>query len=106
MPYVRNITKHPRKVVHSLRGTFKQMLENAGVTFEMVNQLESDEISLADLERSMRENMVEKRVNDKITGHSARDTSGKYGFGRLLIPRAIAVERIDLSFLQEMSLST
>ena len=99
MPYVRNVTQHPRKVIHSLRGTFKQMLENAGVTSEMVDQLESGEITLADIERSMKDNMVEKRVNDKITGHSARDTSGKYGFGPLLIPRAIAVERIDLGFL-------
>ena len=99
MPYVRNVTQHPRKVVHSLRGTFKQMLENAGVTGEMVDQLETGEITLSDIERSMKDNLVEKRVNDKITGHSARDVSGKYGFGPLLIPRAIAVERIDLGFL-------
>ena len=77
------------------------MLENAGVTAEMVDQLESGEITLVDIERSMKDNLVEKRVNDKITGHSARDTSGKYGFGPLLIPRAIAVERIDIGFLKQ-----
>lgn len=75
------------------------MLENAGVTGEMVDQLETGEITLSDIERSMKDNLVEKRVNDKITGHSARDVSGKYGFGPLLIPRAIAVERLDLGFL-------
>ena len=47
----------------------------------------------------MKDNMVEKRVNDKITGHSARDIAGQYGFGPLLIPRSIAVERLDLAFL-------
>lgn len=99
MEYVRTVTRHPRKAVHSLRGTFKQMLENAGVTEEMVEQLETGQISLGEIERSMKDNAVEKRVNDKITGHSARDVSGKYGFGPLLIPRAIAVERLDLSFL-------
>ena len=98
MPYVRNVTKHKRKVVHSLRGTFKQMLENAGITQDMIEKLETGEISLAEIDLAIRENKVDKRVNDKITGHSARDTAGKYGYGPLLIPRANAVSKIDVSF--------
>jgi site-specific recombinase XerD len=100
MPYIRQITKERRKVAHSLRGTFKQMLENAGVTPEMVERLEAGEISLVEIDQALSDNRVEKRVNDKITGHSAKDVAGKYGFGPLLIPRAVAIEKLDVSFLQ------
>ena len=39
--YVNRVTQDPRKVVHSFRGTFKDMLRDAGVTPEMVKKLES-----------------------------------------------------------------
>lgn len=99
MPYIRNVTTDRRKAVHSLRGTFKQMLENAGVTPELVASLEAGEITLKEIDKAINDNKIEKRVNDKITGHSARDVSGKYGFGPLLIPRANAIEKLDVRFL-------
>ncbi len=99
MPYIRSVTTHRRKAIHSLRGTFKQMLENAGVTPELVARLEEGKISLDEIDKQITSNKVEKRVNDKITGHSARDVSGKYGFGPLLIPRANAIEKLDVRFL-------
>ena len=77
--------------MHSRRGTFKQILETADVTDEMIEQPEIGEICLSDIKRSMRDSMVKKRFSDKITGHSACDTAGNYGFGPLLIPRAVAV---------------
>lgn len=33
--YIDNVTKDPRKVVHSFRGTFKDLLRNAGLTQDM-----------------------------------------------------------------------
>lgn len=66
MPYIRRITRERRKVAHSLRSTFKQMLENAGVIPEMVKRLEAGEISLAEIDQALNDNRVEKRVNDKI----------------------------------------
>jgi integrase len=99
MKYIRTVTDEERKVIHSFRGTFKQMLENAGITSEMTSQLEKGEISLDEISKVIKTNKVEKRVHDKITGHAARDVSGKYGFGPLLIPRAVAIQTLDVGFL-------
>ena len=46
MRHVRKVSDDPKKVVHSLRGTFKDMLRDAGVS---------------------------KETNDFITGHSSGD---------------------------------
>ena len=60
------------------------MLDNAGITEKMTQQLEKGEVSLDAIDLAIKENAVEKRINDKITGHSERDVAGKYGFGPLL----------------------
>jgi integrase len=60
MPFVRNITDNDRKVAHSLRGNFKDLVRDAGVSKEM---------------------------NDFITGHSQGDVAGDYGRGPSLASR-------------------
>ncbi len=75
MPFVRNaIGDDPRKVVHSLRGSFKDMMRNSGTS---------------------------KELNDFITGHSSGDAAGNYGEGHALILRHLAVETLDASFLHK-----
>lgn len=74
MRWVRNsVGTDPLKVVHSLRGTFKDMMRNAGTS---------------------------KELNDFITGHSSGDTAGDYGEGHGLKLRSLAVDNIDISFLE------
>ena len=72
MRLVRNVTDHDRKVVHSLRGNFKDMLRDAGVP---------------------------KEVNDFITGHGSGDVAGKYGEGPSLRVRKEAVEQLSFPYL-------
>ena len=69
MPLIRNVTDDKAKVVHSLRGNFKDMLRDAGVS---------------------------KEVNDFITGHASGDVAGSYGSGPSLSVRKDAVERLSL----------
>ena len=73
MPLVRNVTQHKSKVVHSLRGNFKDMLRDVGVS---------------------------KEVNDFITGHGSGDVAGAYGTGPSLKVRGEAIERLSFQFLK------
>lgn len=66
------IGDHRQKKVHSLRGTFKDLL---------------------------RELDISKELNDYITGHSSGDVAGKYGVGPSLRKRAEAIHQIDSGFL-------
>ena len=72
MPQIRKVTDDRRKTVHSLRGNFKDMLRDAGVS---------------------------KEVNDFITGHGSGDVAGNYGSGPSLSVRKEAVERLQFGFL-------
>ena len=84
-------------LANAIYAGFDQKL--AGLDIPYVDETtENNERSLNGIERSMKDNMVEKQVNDKIVGHSACDTAGKYGFGPLSIPRAIAKERFNIGF--------
>mgnify|MGYP003332231892 CR=1 FL=1 len=60
MPYIRNITKNDRKVAHSLRSNFKDLIR--------------------DLE-------IPKELNDFITGRAQGDVAGKYGPGPAMSKR-------------------
>ena len=60
MPYIRNVTTNDRKVAHSLRGNFKDLIREADVS---------------------------KEINDFITGHAQGDVGGKYGAGPSLSKR-------------------
>ena len=79
MLLLRKVTSHKRKVVHSLRGNFKDMLRDAGVS---------------------------KEVNDFITGHDSGDVAGSYGAGPSLRVRKEAIEKLTLSFLREVEANT
>jgi len=72
MPLIRKVTDDRKKVVHSLRGNFKDMLRDAGVS---------------------------KEVNDFITGHTSGDVAGNYGAGPSLAVRKEAMERLGFAFL-------
>jgi len=72
MPLIRRVTDDRKKVVHSLRGNFKDMLRDAGVS---------------------------KEVNDFITGHASGDVAGNYGVGPSLAIRKEAMERLSFEFL-------
>lgn len=73
MPILRKaVGNNPRKVVNSLRGTFKDMIRNTDSS---------------------------KELNDFITGHNSGDVAGDYGEGHALALRAIAVNKLDISFL-------
>lgn len=74
MPWVRRITEDPTKVIHSLRGNFKDMLRDAGVS---------------------------KEINDFITGHGSGDVAGSYGEGPSLTVRKEAVERLKFDYITE-----
>lgn len=100
--YVDNITTDPRKVLHSFRGTFKDMLKDAGVTATMVEKLQSGEVTLAEIADAINNGQVSKELNDHITGHVQKDVAGKYGLGPALLTRAAAVERLALAFLPSM----
>ena len=69
MKAVRRVTSDPHKVIHSLRGTFKDKLRDAGVS---------------------------KEINDFITGHGSGDVAGTYGQGPSLAQRKEAIDKIDL----------
>ena len=72
MAQIRKITDDKSKVVHSLRGNFKDMLRDAEVA---------------------------KEVNDFITGHGSGDVAGSYGSGPSLAKRREAIESMSLAFL-------
>lgn len=72
MKIIRSVTSDPQLVVHSLRGTFKDML---------------------------REVNVSKETNDFITGHGHGDTGGNYGKGPSVRARYDAITKINLDFL-------
>jgi integrase len=72
MPLIRRVTEDKAKVVHSLRGNFKDMMRDAGVS---------------------------KEVNDFITGHASGDVAGQYGSGPSLRVRKEAVERLSFTAL-------
>ena len=72
MRLVRKVTKMKTKTVHSLRGTFKDLLRDADVT---------------------------KELNDYITGHAAGDVAGKYGAGFSLAKRYDAVNSVNHPWL-------
>ena len=72
MRQIRKVSDDPKKVVHSLRGSFKDMLRDADVS---------------------------KEVNDFITGHSSGDEASKYGSGPSLEVRLEAIKKLDLDFL-------
>jgi hypothetical protein len=71
-PLVRAVTDNPRKVLHSLRGTLKDLLRDAGVS---------------------------KEVNDFITGHGQGDIASKYGSGPSLEVRYEAIASIKHPWL-------
>jgi len=70
MPLIRKVTDDKSKVVHSLRGNFKDMLRDAGVS---------------------------KEVNDFITGHASGDVAGQYGKGPSLRVRKEALSLLNFS---------
>lgn len=72
MKVIRQVTDDKMKVVHSLRGTLKDLLRDAGVS---------------------------KEVNDFITGHSQGDEAGKYGSGPSLETKYHAVNSVDHPWL-------
>lgn len=74
MKVIRQVTDDKMKVVHSLRGTLKDLLRDAGVT---------------------------KEVNDFITGHSQGDEAGKYGSGPSLETKYKAVNAVEHPWLVE-----
>lgn len=75
MPWIRAaIGNDPLKVVHSLRGTFKDLLRDLDIS---------------------------KELNDFITGHSSGDSAGDYGKGPSLAIRSSAIDQIDIAFLNQ-----
>ena len=76
MPYIRKVTKDEQVVVHSLRGTLKDMLRDANVP---------------------------KEINDFITGHDQGDVAGDYGAGPSLKARYEALCKVDHPWLKEQS---
>jgi len=72
MPLIRIVTDDKAKVVHSLRGNFKDMMRDAGVS---------------------------KEVNDFITGHASGDVAGQYGSGPSLRVRKEAIECLSFTSL-------
>jgi integrase len=73
MKHVRHITKMKTKAVHSLRGTFKDLLRDADVS---------------------------KKLNDFITDHAAGDVAGKYGSGFSLQRRYEAINSVKHHWLK------
>ncbi len=66
------MTGEKAKVVHSLRGNFKDALRDVGVS---------------------------KEINDFITGHGSGDVAGEYGSGPSLKVRKEALDRVSFSGL-------
>ena len=73
MKIIRQVSKDKMKVVHSLRGTLKDLLRDAGVS---------------------------KEVNDFITGHSQGGEAGKYGSGPSLETKYKAVNSVEHPWLK------
>ena len=67
MPYIRQIITDDRKVAHSLRGNFKDLVRDLGVS---------------------------KEINDFITGHAQGDIAGKYGQGPSMSKRLEVMNKI------------
>ena len=75
MPFIRAAAgPDPLKVVHSLRGNFKDFLRDLDIS---------------------------KELNDFITGHSSGDSAGDYGKGPSLAIRSSAIDQIDIGFLNQ-----
>jgi integrase len=72
MTTIRKCTQEPRKVVHSFRGTLKDLLRDANVT---------------------------KEINDFITGHGQGDEASEYGVGPSLETKFKAVNAINHPWL-------
>jgi hypothetical protein len=73
MHYIRKVTDDPRVVLHSLRGTLKDMLRDVSVS---------------------------KEINDFITGHGSGDIAGSYGSGPSLKIRYDVLCLIDHYWLK------
>ena len=74
MRHVRKVTKDQRKVVHSFRGTLKDLLRD----------------------------IATKEINDFITGHSQGDVAGdRYGDGPSMQKRLEALNAVDHPWLQK-----
>ncbi len=72
MKIVRKVTKDPAKVIHSFRGTLKDLLRDAGIP---------------------------KDVNDFLTGHSGGDVASSYGEGPSLKTRYEALNKVEHPWL-------
>ena len=72
MALIRKVTSNKRKVAHSLRGNFK----------DLVRELE-----------------VTKEINDFITGHAQGDVAGKYGAGPSMQKRLEVVNKVQHPWL-------
>jgi integrase len=72
MKIIRKVTDDQRLVIHSMRGTFKDMLREIG---------------------------VHKEINDFITGHGHGDVAGNYGDGPSIRARYDAISKLDLNFI-------
>ena len=70
--HIEKIRENNRQVVHSLRGTLKDLLRDCDVT---------------------------KEINDFITGHSSGDVAGQYGSGPSLLVRYEAVNSVSHPWL-------
>ncbi len=70
--HIHQIRSSDRQVAHSLRGTLKDLLRDAGVP---------------------------KETNDFITGHGAGDVAGKYGSGPSLKVRSEALDKVEHPWL-------
>ena len=68
MPYIRKVTTNDRKVAHSLRGNFKDLVREADVS---------------------------KEINDFITGHAQGDVAGKYGSGPTIAKRLEVINSLQ-----------
>jgi integrase len=69
MAYIRQVTDDPLKVVHSLRGSFKDGMRNLGIS---------------------------KELHDFITGHGEGDVSGEYGEGMSAKVRYEAISKLPV----------
>ena len=72
--YIRKVTINDRKVVHSLRGNFKDLLRTVKIT---------------------------KETNDYITGHGSGDAAGDYGKGPSMELRAEAINAVKHPWLDQ-----
>ena len=73
MLYIRSVTKNDRKVAHSLRDNFKDLIRDLGVS---------------------------KENNDFITGHAKGDVAGRYGKGPSMDKRLEIINQIEHPWLK------